>query len=305
VAGIFSVGRRAGTMAVAGLFCVAVVGAASAEPVQVQFDCYPVIACRDVTPEGFSDLRPGEKVIEARIRVSARIVAGSAEDLREMLFEIRSAEQRSRIDDFEPRTQMDSDLLEPIQITRTEESRRSLGVGLGGSIAVPAPGVTADIVPTANLGASRREAVTSSFKKRPPQRPIVISGTTHQEHGVFFKLRPSSQTSLEGVHELKCRLRVPVAWRGDWLLLTCRAEGRWTRYFVKADGVCGQSRFVLGLHAAGDEHAMQAAENLARVQLLPREREVEFSSEGSRSEFRSGPLRGSARALAKMSGVEL
>ncbi len=303
MASVLSVMRRGVVVAVAAWLCVVLLGMAGAEPLQVEFDSYPVVACRDVTPAGFSDLWPGEKVVEARIRVSLRVVAGSSEDLREVLFEIRSAERRLRIDQFEPQTRMDSDLLEPIQVTRRHEAHRSFGLGLGGSIAVPSSGVSAGIEPVANAGASRREVVTSTLKKRSSKRPIVISGTTHQGHGVFFKLRPSSQTSLEGVHDLKCLLRVPAAWRGDWLLLACRAEGCWTRYFVKADGVCGQARYVLGLHAAGDDEARAAAERLARVQWVARE--VALDRGEVLAEFPSGPLDASSRALAKMSGSEL
>ncbi len=295
-----SVCRRGAATATLLLLCWPQAGAAGSEPVQVQFDCHPVIACRDVTPAGFADLQPGEKVVEARLRVSTRVIAGSAEDLREITFELGSPERRVRIVDFQPQTRLESELLGPIQITRTDESRRSLGLGLSGSMGVPAKGLTADLEPTAQLGVSRHEAVTRTVKKRPPQRPIVISGSTHQGHGVFFTLRPSSQSSLEGVHELRCQLRVPIAWRGDWLLLACRAEGRWTRYFVQTDGVCGQARYVLGLHAEGDQPALEAAERLGRAQWL--EQEGEPDPDRSLPDWGSPSLRDPARALAALSG---
>ena len=42
-------------------------------------------------------------------------------------------------------------------------------------------------------------------------------GTIDRQHGALFKLRPSLQTSLEGVHELTLQLVVPRNWRADAL----------------------------------------------------------------------------------------
>jgi len=276
--------------------------AASAGPLRVEFDCYPVIACHEVTPDEPSELKADERLIEARIRISARIIDGSADDLREFLFEIRSPERRARVDDFAPKTQMDSDVVEPILITKSDERHRSIGLGLGGKVGSPTLVIEGNIEPNAKLGMSRKESVARTMKKRPPKQPIVISGTMLQGHGVFFKLRPTSQTSMEGVHEIVCHLRVPADWRGDWLLLGCRAEGELTRYFVKSQDICGQARYVLGLHDEGDQEAKEAAEQLAQAQTVrnaPAATDIDVQASLHKSQ-----LRASSEALARHSGGE-
>lgn len=290
---------------VTAMLLFALPGVANAGPLRVEFDCYPVIACRDVTPEADADtdLKADERLIEARIRISARILDGSANDLREFLFEIRSPERRAIVDDFTPKTLMDSDVVEPILITKSDERQRSIGLGLGGKVSAPTLIAEGSVEPNANLGMSRKESVAKTLKKRPPKQPIVISGTMLQGHGVFFKLRPTSQTSMEGVHEVTCRLRVPADWRGDWLLLGCRAEGDVTRYFVKSHDVCGEARYVLGLHDEGDQGAKQAAEELAQAQTLrygsvATDRDVPAG-------LRKSQLRESSAALAKHSGDDV
>ncbi len=236
------------------------------EPVEVQFDCRPAVACRDVTPPEFRDAHPQEKVVEAVVRVSVRASHGNPDHIQELLFELRGPQRRMRVLDFCPMNQFESEATDPIQVTNIVEDSHSVGISLGGKASAPVGEVKIEAAPQASLGKSKRNVVTESWKKRPPQRAVVISGTTNDGYGVFYKFKPSSQSSLEGVKELTCRFAVPANWRGDWLLLSCRASGDRLKYFVKTTTNCGGRRDVLGLYLAGDPEAQEAAEQLSHVQ---------------------------------------
>jgi hypothetical protein len=253
------------------LFCsIGLLGFASPvrgdEPIEVQFDCRPAVACRDVTPPEFLYAHPQEKVVEAVIRVSVRASRGNPDHLQELLFELRGPQRRMRVLDFSPTNQLESEATDPIQVTEIVEDSRSVGISLGGKASAPVGDIKIEAAPQASLGKSKRNVVTESWKKRPPQRAVVISGTTNDGFGVFYKFKPSSQSSLEGVKELTCRFAVPSNWRGDWLLLSCRASGDRLKYFVKTTTVCGRRRDVLGLYLEGDPEAQEAAEQLSYVQ---------------------------------------
>lgn len=268
------------------------------EPVEVQFDCRPAIACRDVTPPEFLDAHPQEKVVEAVVRVSVRASRGNPDHIQELLFELRGPQRRMRVLDFSPMNQFESEATEPIQVSKIVEDSRSVGISLGGKAVAPVGEVKVEAAPQASLGKSKRNVVTENWKKRPPQRAIVISGTTDDGYGVFYKFKPSSQSSLEGVKELTCRFAVPSNWRGDWLLLSCRATGDRLKYFVKTTTTCGRRRDVLGLYLAGDPDAQDAAEQLSRVQA-----EIRGTAPADDEEALEGPsdrLRQAAESLYEL-----
>jgi hypothetical protein len=56
---------------------------------------------------------------------------------------------------------------------------------------------------------------------------------------VFFKLKRSSQTSLEGVHELAVSFVVPEDWNGGLARVSCIARGQKKVMFVKQSATLG------------------------------------------------------------------
>jgi hypothetical protein len=94
---------------------------------------------------------------------------------------------------------------------------------------------------------------------------VLVAGTVQRGTGVYFKLLPSAETAWEGSRTFVLVMRVSRDWRGDVMYVRCEAQqdrhGR-----VASRGV---SRFVVGLHVAGDEESRAAAEhlNLAEVAL--------------------------------------
>lgn len=248
-------------------------GQAVAATPEVQFDTGYLVECRDVTPQAFALLHPREKVVEASLRVSVRLAKGEEKDIEELRFEITSPAERLRVIDFLPRTQIESESIDGIEVVKTTESIHSLGAGVGTTLAFTggtgnAHGtVLTQALPNASANTTHRKELKETTKKVPPGKAVIISGTLENEHGVFYKLRRSATDSFEGSKLLSFRFVVPADWRGDWVVLSSEARGQARRhYFFKSVAVVGESKAFIGLHLAGDEKAERAALGLAEAQ---------------------------------------
>jgi hypothetical protein len=245
--------------------------ALAASPPGVTFSASPTVECRDVTPAEFARANPQEKLIEATFRVSA-LVTGPEDALDEVLVVVTSPERRLRVADFWPQTESTTDIVGPIERVTTNETSRSLQAGVGGSLGAKYGPASAQVSPSASAGQSESEGVKESYKKLPPKRLLLASGTTEGEHGAFFKLKPSSQVSLQGSRQFGCLFVVPAAWRGDWLSLACSAKAQTRRQFVRRIEECGQATLTIGLYLEGDGEAKRLAQQLDLAQsrsLLP------------------------------------
>jgi hypothetical protein len=255
------------------VFCIAVgiQSASAVEAPRVEFDVSPVVSCQDVTTPDDIEARPDEVVLEATYRVSIRLIAGEERDLEELVFEITNPERRLRVVDFSPSTQLESRLAGEVEVTSTSEKLSSLGVSLGGQVAVPVAGVEVKAAPSANIGTTRRNVVTETRKKIPPKELVVASGTIEQSAGVFFKLKPSLDGSFEGQKEFVCRYAAPIGWRGDWTLVRCAAQGRVKHLLSTSVETCGSEKAYVGLYRNGDLAAKLAARQLAAAQQYARQ----------------------------------
>ena len=289
------------TLSLAALLLPLLAGAAVAEDPDVQFDCDPTVVCRDITPVDFSLSNPDEKIIEATMRISTRMTAGATEDLTELVYEIQSP--LGRIDDFSPRTKLSSEYVEPIQIVKTVGKNNTIGGSVNGTMAAPIP-LPASAHPVASLGRNEHDSVREEMRKMPAKKPLIISGTFSQRQGVFFKFKQSNQVSLEGIKSITCSFVVPRDWRGDYLLVSCRADGQRSRYFIKGIYPCGESRFVVGLYLEGDLEAKQAAIGLADRQLALQRQGVSSDevTDESESDSEKNGLQNAAKLLRRFAG---
>lgn len=250
----------------AGMMMVGPVDAGFAASPNVIFDSSVIVTCTDVTPSDFAFAHPGEKVIEARFRVSALLEQGSANDIEEVLLVIQSPERRLRVVDFAPKTELTTDVTGEIEVVETSEDTETLDASIGGTVSVDYGVVKAKASPAVGGGNTQRNILTEKYHRIPPKELLLSSGTTNNEHGVFFKLRPSSQTSLEGMREYTCRFAVPEGWRGDWVMLQCHAKGYSGVGVFRSLEACGYRRAYVGLYLAGDAEAQMAAVRLAEAQ---------------------------------------
>jgi hypothetical protein len=243
--------------------------ALTAAPLEIKFSASQTVACRDVTPPEFAAISPGEKLIEAQFRVSALLWQGQEEQIEELLILIASPQRRLRVVDFWPKTESVSDIAGPIERSQTQDSTRSLEAGLRGSITAAQAGISGQLSPSLGAGYSSHEAVKETYKKLPPRQLLLASGTLHGDASLFFKLKPSTQGSLEGARVMSCVFAVPAQWRGDWVLITCLAKGRTDRQLVPRIEECGRGEFHVGLHLEGDLAAKTLADQLDQVQSQP------------------------------------
>jgi hypothetical protein len=233
------------------------------EPV-IQFDFGRTLDCRDITPLDFAEAYPDERIIECTLRLSVSLVSGDMADVESIRVEISDCDQRLRVFDFAPATQLESALADDVEWTRTTESTSSLGASLGGELPACVGDVVAHVTPTLNAAKGEREVVTEKQIRVAPLHAVITSGTIDHEHGVFFTLRPSPQTSLEGVHELTVAFIAPAEWRGDAVRVTCRATGEQKVLWMKQQRVWAEKSGGVALYLAGDAAARRAAERRVR-----------------------------------------
>ena len=240
--------------------------AARADEPVVIFDAPLSIACREVTTDEFADAHPEEKMIEATVHVSMLVTAGLADDVDHLFVAISSPPRRLRTVDFLPKTELAAELVGPVSVIEVAKRDKSLKASLGGGVGFQYGLANVSASPAASTGTSTHHSTKESFQRLPPQHLLLASGTTSAGHGVFFKVKASSQTSLEGDQTFVCRFAVPHAWRGDWAKLECRAYRYKKDLLSKKIQLCVQSNVLIGLYAAGDVEAQAAAERLATVQ---------------------------------------
>jgi hypothetical protein len=224
------------------------------------------VPCRDVTPLEFAFEHPDLKIIEARVRVSMLLAEGNAADLDELRIEIASPARRLPLFSYSPATTLDTDIVGTVETIASGDTTRSATAGIGGNASAHEGPLHLQLSPSASLGKTEHQGVKETYRKRPPQQPIVTTGTSHAEHGVFFKFRRSTQDTLEGIKELTCRYIVPLEWKGDWLLLTCQVRAASTRYLVTTIEPCGQLKVFLGLYLQEERAGREAAGRLADAQ---------------------------------------
>ena len=262
-----NISSRPGLLAALALWTtVATATPLAAAPPRVTFTASPTVECRDLTPPAFAAANPREKLIEATFRVSLLFGQGGEDQIQEVLIVIDSPQGRLRVADFEPKTESVTDIVGPIERSELNDSTKRLEAGIGGTLGAKYGVASAQVTPSLNAGVTEHDSVKETYKLLPPKKLLLAAGTTAGEHGVFFKLKPSTQASLEGARQFTCLFIVPRGWRGDWLRLTCTATAESRRQFVRKVEECGRTTLDVGLYLEGDVEAKRLARQLDRLQ---------------------------------------
>ncbi len=257
-------GRRLATLALVLLFSSPTGQQALAVEPALSFDFGRTIECTDVTPPEFAEARPDQRLIECTLRLSVYLESGDIHDVQAIRVEIADVDRRLRVFDFSPSTRLESEFADAIQTTKTTETSHSFSASLGGELPAGVGGLVAHVTPTVGGGKGGKETIKEVQKRVAPQEAVIASGTIDHEHGVFFTLRPSPTTSLEGVHELSVKFIVPAKWRGDAVRVSCQATGQQKMLWMKQQKVWAEMASAIALYQSGDNAARLAAERQVR-----------------------------------------
>jgi hypothetical protein len=252
-------GRAALAMA---LWCNLAPPVTAKEPsTSVVFDVATLIECQEVSSPEFRELHPREKLVEAHLQIST-LIQGDPKELTELFYRVDSAEHTFRIADYLPRTTLSSDYAGNVGVEEKDEQASNLGFNVAGAY-----GPVSNSNATVSTG--DKAANCKRYELLPPLETVLASGTVDRENGVYFKLRPSSRTSVEGAQEFVIILRVPANWRADYLIVDCQAVGETSRpgpFGSSARTIKGQGKFLVGLFVRGDEAAYGAAAALVQAE---------------------------------------
>ncbi len=224
---------------------------------EIVFDLPDSIECRDVTPPDFS---AGEylKVIEGKLRISARVLEGTEDEIVDFMYVIASPDKRIRFQDYLPNTTLESAVADD-QIEVKDESEKATVAGADVHV------VYKLLALGGTLSQSSKNSEASHYRQLTSKELVVASGTIDREHGVFFRLRPSRNSSLEGAKEFSFLATVPKNWRGDVCTISCKARVK-KESFWSAGVTSSRARSVeVGLHMAGDVEAASLSEELRQA----------------------------------------
>ncbi|HEX4145089.1 MAG TPA: hypothetical protein VHY91_16400 [Pirellulales bacterium] len=248
------------------LFVVALLAAAFlagrpalAADTRVVFDIPDKLECRDVTPDTCAKAHPRLKVIEAKFRISASFVEGTESSIVDFVYMITSPEMRMKIQDYLPNTTLESTLAEDtIEVADTTENSDAKSEDAKVAYRV------------LDIGGSRnqtsKKTQSDKYKQIVSKALVLAAGTTHREHGVFFKLRPSKGASLEGGKEFTFLAVVPKEWRGDWCTVVCAARANKKSFLSNTIALAGVEQAHVGMYLSGDREASDLAESLCQIQ---------------------------------------
>lgn len=214
----------------------------------LEFDVPAAITCRDVTPADYRPVNAGDRLLEVRVPVSVVVLKGDVHRVREVIVEIDGAEAGLRVHDFAPDTHLASEQAKDFEVKRTEEHREGIDASLGG--AFPIAGATAHVTPSVTAGKSTLTTSTVTETRLAPKQAVLVSGAVNRRQGVYFKLRQSSQTTLEGEHELSVTFVAPADWAGGDLQVECVGRGEKKWLFVKQRKVWNSTRTPIELRLA-------------------------------------------------------
>ena len=231
-----------------------------AGPPVVEFDTSETIGVEDVTTPEFAAANPREKLVEARFTISSLIRHGSDEGLVHFLYRIEGLERGMSVYDYLPKTELASSVTGRVSVEQKADDALAIGGSIGGKLEAASGSI--------NIAKSAARHGQVKYELLPPKELIAAAGTIHRQHGVYYKLKPSKQTSLEGAKQFVCVLRVPASWRADRTWLICEATTLSSPMLGRPaqEIVCGRGSFLIGLYGSGDVEARKASLKLVQTE---------------------------------------
>jgi len=228
---------------------------------EAQFDVPPVVACRDITTADFQLHNPGQRLWEAKLSVSVLARKAAEGRITQLLVRIDNPRRALRVVDYAPHTALTTEVQGVVRREHHAESTRSFDFHLKGGV----PGIGEG---AASGSARDRKTTDEHYERLPPLKLSVASGTTQRGSGVYFKLKPTPRTTLEGSHDFTLWFAAAETWSGDHLRVRCEAFAREPALVPSLDESVpwGDQDFVTALYRSGDEAGRAAAESLVRAE---------------------------------------
>lgn len=224
----------------------------------VRFDVAHSIAAQDVTTPEFLAMYPHEKLVQIRLPISSLLQ--SEESRLEFLYMISGTTTHPfQVVDYAPKTTLITDIEGLVSSEVSEDNSTSIGLHALSPDEFP-------VKTDANAKLSRGSRQLERMDRLPPKQLLSASGTMHRGLSAYFKLKPSTQTTLEGGHVFEVTARVKQGWRASLIHVHCTAfltDDESARVASK----CSQQGFVVGVYLAGDDMAKSSVEKLAIAQL--------------------------------------
>ncbi len=100
---------------------------------QVAFDVNPVVAARELGQIGIMSQMPNSRMVEVQLDVSALFTPGDSSRVTEYTVKMVSRHEDVQVADYSPRTELQSEILGPMQITQDSDRVREGAIrGVGG-----------------------------------------------------------------------------------------------------------------------------------------------------------------------------
>ncbi len=220
------------------------------------FDAPPVLGAVPTESDGTPAALPGAVRYEIVIPVSTLVMTRQDLPPYQVWCFCRSPQFPWQVVDYQPRTELTTPYVEPLQIDRQRETSHRVGINLTGRVESWGTAF-------ANSELAGKEKETRRVTEAPPMMLLQASGTIDRGTGVYFKFRPSPQTTQEGSRDLRITVETPATWRGSILRLTCRAEPIDSR---DPAARFGEAVFAIAVHRAGDKEAASSAVAFANAE---------------------------------------
>jgi len=231
----------------------------AAEHVRVRFDIPDKIECNDVTPAKCAVAHPTLKVIEAKFRISASFVEGSEADILDFDYMISSPGMRLKILDYLPNTTLESNYAnDRIEVADSTESTTTTSEEAKVGYKVLSLGTSAS--------QNAKKSEQNHYQRIAPKSVVLASGTLGRGHGVFYKLRPSKEASLEGAKEFSILVIVPKTWQGDWCTFACVARAKKKSLISTSVVMAGIECAHVGMYLCGNHDGSELSARLCELQ---------------------------------------
>jgi hypothetical protein len=225
---------------------------------QVAFDVNQLAPAREAGSLGVLTQRPDSRLVDVQLDVSALFTPGDPAVVTEYTVRIVSRHEEVQVADFAPRTELQSEILGSLQVSSNQDQVREAAIrGMGGY-----PGV-GSAQGYAYYHDNNHENV--HYAKKPPMELVSASGTIERRKGVYFKVKQSTQTTLEGARPFRIVFEVPDTWRADLLDVTIEAAGQ-EHSGARRTRVLSSQQFVVAIFQEFDDQAARVATGYARQQ---------------------------------------